>query len=63
MADTESDSDEEDAAYVEGEEKDPTRLPNDYRLQGGSNEVGDSMDGTPPSVFNRTCYSKVIMQW
>ena len=60
LAETESDSEEEDAAYAEGEEKDSTRLPKEYTLQGSSNAKGDSMDGTPPSALELATLRPVV---
>ena len=60
LADAESDSEEEDAAYAEEDEKVSTRLPKEYTLQGGSNGTGNSMDGTPPSALELATLRPVV---
>ena len=51
LADTESHSDEEDAAYAEKEVKGSTSLPKEYLLQGSTGEPGNSTDATRPSAL------------
>ena len=51
LADAGSDSEEEDAAYADEEEKSLPLPPKEYTLLGDTGEPGNSMDAQPPSVL------------